>query len=432
MEKKLGFRSVLSLVIGSQIGSGIFLLPASLALLGPMSLFGWCISGVGAILLALVFAQLSTIVAKAGGPHTYIERVFGRRAAFFAGWTYWVVSWVSSLAVIIAAVGYLSPILGIQNPLIILCLEMLLITLITLINIRGTTLAGSIEVFLTLMKCLPLILIPLGALFYFKTEHFFPLNPSGASLSKTLSAASLMTFWGFIGLETATVTSGIIENPKKTVPKAVILGTLIVALIYFFNSVSMMGAVPGEILARSQAPYVDATQIIFGAGFDTLIAIVAFIACVGTLNAWVLTSGQIAMQAAKDGLFPPLFSRMNPSGAPFISLLIPLFCTLFLLIFTLTPDILSQLNQIIDISVTIFLFLYLGCSAALLKMAFKEKIKIPLLYKIAAPLAILFCVWILSFTKLSHLLICSLFTISGIPIYYSMQKKPKDDIIAPA
>ena len=109
MIKKLSFRSVVSLVIGSQIGSGVFLLPASLAIVGPIGLFGWLVSGTGAIFLALVFAKLSMLVSnKGGGPHVYVEKAFGKQAAFFVAWTYWLVSWLSSLAVIIAAVSYFS------------------------------------------------------------------------------------------------------------------------------------------------------------------------------------------------------------------------------------------------------------------------------------------------------------------------------------
>ncbi len=425
MQKKLSFKSVFSLVIGSQIGSGIFLLPASLAVLGPISLFGWCISGAGAIFLALIFAQLSMIVSKGGGPHVYLERAFGRKVAFFTAWTYWVVSWVSSLAVIIAAVGYLSPILGIRNPLMILFLEILITTGITWVNIRGAVLAGSMEIFLTLMKCIPLILIPIIGLFYLRSEHFFPMNPHDLNITACLSSASLMTFWGFVGLETATTTAGIIENPTKIIPRAVILGTLTVVAIYFINSFGMMGIVPNEILVKSQAPYVDATQMIFGNGWNFMIGVMAFIACLGTLNAWVLTSGQIAVEAAKDNLFPACFAKSNSCGAPYVSLLIALFCTLFLLVFSLTPDILAQLNYIIDVSVTTFLFIYLACMLAFMRIVFREKLKVSKFYFSIAICAAIFCVWVLSYTSLMNLFLCFLFMVTGVPIYIWQRRKVK-------
>ncbi|MBS0627750.1 MAG: amino acid permease, partial [Verrucomicrobia bacterium] len=182
MQKKLTFRSVVSIVIGSQIGSGVFLLPASLAVLGPFSLFSWLISGSGAILLALVFAKLSMKITKQGGPHAYVEEAFGRKAAFFTAWTYWLVSWVSSIAVIIAAVGYLAPLIGVTDPIILLILKIAIFSSITLLNIKGATLAGSLEFLLTLLKCIPLLLIPIACLFFLKKEYFSPINPGNLDI----------------------------------------------------------------------------------------------------------------------------------------------------------------------------------------------------------------------------------------------------------
>ncbi len=423
MAKKLNFRSVVALVIGSQIGSGVFLLPTSLAPFGPISLLGWLLSGAGALLLALVFSQLSMHTTQGGGPHVYIERAFGRKAAFFTAWTYWLISWASSIAVIVAAIGYLSPIIGISGPVLTLTLELLIIAMITGINIKSASLAGSCEIFLSFLKCAPLILIPIVGLFFLKSEHFDPIP--GVPFLSSLNSTTLLTFWGFIGVETATTAAGIVENPTKTIPKAVLLGTTIVAAIYFFNSFAVMGVVSPDVLATSQAPYVDAAKVMFGGGWNKLIAVVAFVCCIGTLNAWVLTSGQIAAEASKEGLFPKLFSKTNKAGTPYISLLIALICTQILLFLTLTPNILHQLNAVIDLSVSIFLFIYLACSLAFLKMLMKGMIipARPKIYYTITLLSCLFCVWVLAFTSFKNLLFCSLFALSGIPVYLWQKKK---------
>ncbi len=423
MSKKLNFRSVVALVIGSQIGSGIFLLPTSLAPFGPISLFGWLISGTGALLLALVFSQLSMHTSKGGGPHVYIEKAFGRKPAFFAAWTYWIISWASSIAVIVAAIGYLSPLIGISGPLLTLTLELTIVTVITAVNIRSASLAGSCEVFLTFLKCAPLILIPIIGFFFLKASHFEMV--SGPSILTSLNTTSLLTFWGFIGIESATTAAGIIENPTKTIPKAVLLGTVIVACIYFLNSFAVMGVVAPEVLISSQAPYVDAAKILFGAGWNHVIAIIAFISCIGTLNAWVLTSGQIASEASKEGLFPAFFSKTNQAGTPYISLLIALICTQILLFLTLTPNILHQLNNIIDLSVSIFLLIYLSCSIAFLKLLITRQMtpQRPKLYYVITLLACGFCLWVLAFTSFKNLMFCSFFVLSGLPIYLWQQRK---------
>ncbi|MBX9923320.1 MAG: amino acid permease [Rhabdochlamydiaceae bacterium] len=428
MAKKLHFRSVVALVIGSQIGSGIFLLPTSLAPFGAVSLFGWLTSGIGALLLALVFAQLSMRISKGGGPHVYIEKAFGRKAAFFTAWTYWIISWASSIAVIVAAIGYLSSLVHISGPLLTLGLEIAIVTAITAINIRSASLAGSCEIFLTFLKCAPLIIIPFAGFFFIKAEHF--TFPEGPSFFSSLNASSVLAFWGFIGLETATTAAGIIDKPTQTIPRAVILGTAIVAGIYFLNSFSVMGILPSSVLINSQAPYVEAAKVMFGGSWHCMIALAAFISCIGTLNAWVLTSGQIAAEAAKEGLFPSFFAKANKSGSPYISLLIALVCTQILLFLTLTPNILQQLNTIIDLSVSIFLFIYMACGLAFLKMLFKKQIhsEKPKLYGLIAILACLFCVWVLAFTSWENLLLCSLFVLSGVPIYLWRKKKLLKDV----
>ncbi len=424
MTKKLSFPSIVSLVIGSQIGSGVFLLPSSLATVGPISLFGCFFSGMGAILLALVFAKLSmTVSNKGGGPHIYVERAFGRKAAFFTAWTYWLVSWVSSLAVIIAAVGYLSSLINIPSSLFLLGAELIIIIAVTMLNMRGITAAGKFEILLTGVKCLPLIVVPIAGLIALNFDNLTPLNPNNLNVFSALNKASLMTFWGFIGIEMATTTAGVAENPSKTIPKAILLGTSFVILVYLLSSVAIMGVIPQSILEKTNAPYAIATQIIFGQGWDFIIAALAFVACIGTLNAWILTSGQIAFEASKDGLFPPIFSKTNKLGAPSASLMITLIISIFLLVLTLTPNILEQMNMIIDLSVMTFLLVYLISAAALIKIIVQEKLKKSRIYLAISILGGLFCVWVLVFDSLFHLSLCSLFVISGIPVYLLQQKR---------
>lgn len=422
--KKLPFRSVVSLVIGSQIGSGVFLLPATLAIIGPISLFGWLISGTGAICLALVFAKLSMIIPnKGGGPHVYVEKAFGREAAFFVAWTYWLVSWLSSLAVIIASVGYLSLFIPLLSPSYFLIAEMLIVTTVTLVNLRGVHVAGSFEIFLTSMKCIPLILVPIAGLIILKMDNLSPINPNGLPFFGALNSASLMTFWGFLGIEMATTTSSIVDNPSKTIPRAILLGTIFVVIVYLLSSISIMGVIPQSILLKTEAPYAVATRMIFGSGWDLVIAVFAFIACVGTLNAWVLASGQIALEAGKDGLFPQVFSKVNSRGAPTTSLMIALVCTLGLLMATLTPDILKQMNGIIDLSVLVFLLVYLISACALIKILIKERKRQSLNYFFISIIGALFCIWAFVFVSIMQLLICLLFVISGAPVYFHQKRK---------
>ena len=149
MSKKMGFWSVFAIVTGSQIGSGVFMLPASLAPYGKFSIYGWLISAIGAICLSLVFSGLCQRFPRTGGPHAYAKAMFGYTAAFFTGWTYWVISWVSTTAVIIASISYLSPFIGSPSPFVYLLLELVLLISITYLNLKGVKAAGKAEFVLT-------------------------------------------------------------------------------------------------------------------------------------------------------------------------------------------------------------------------------------------------------------------------------------------
>lgn len=422
MSKKIGFWPVLALVTGSQIGSGVFMLPASLAPYGMLGLIGWIISGLGAIALALVFAKLCEWIPRTGGPHAYVKEAFGSSAAFFVGWTYWVISWVSTTAVIVTSVGYLSPLIGLNSPELHLALEILLVLLITAINLAGIQAAGRVEFILTLLKIIPLIVVPTAAFFYFNRENIsVAQSVAGEGTAHILSQVTLLTLWGFIGLESATTPAGSVENPSKTIPKAIIIGTTLVALIYLYNSIGIMGVIPGDSLMASRAPYVDATQQIFGGNWHLMISIVASIICIGTLNAWMLASGQIALGLAQDKLLPTFFGSKNRFDAPFWGLLISCGGIIPLLVLTTDSNLASQMRSIVDFSVVAFLFVYIASCITFLKLlqSYQQRV----LHLIYGTIALIFCLWVIYETPWKTVCIASVFTLCGIPIYFYLRKK---------
>lgn len=403
--------------MGSQIGSGVFMLPAGLAPYGYYGLMGWVISGIGAICLALVFAHLCAHRPRTGGPHVYTEEAFGPVAGFFTGWTYWFISWVSSTAVIVTCVGYLTPILGDLSPAMRLGLEIALLASIVLVNLRGVEVAGEVELLLTVLKVIPLIALPLIALFYFDVAN---LTPTAVVQDKSpiniLTYVTLLTLWGFIGLECATTPAGAVDNPSKTIPRAIVLGTFFVALIYFLNSLGVMGVIPAEILANSKAPYADVAKHMFGDAPQLVISIIAFIVCVGTLNAWVLASGQIALGLAEDKLFPKFFAKRNKKDAPYLAILSSSIGIIPLLILTNQDNIAQQINYIIDLSVLSFLYVYVACAFALLKSNAQYNC-MPKWMLLTTTLALGFCLWIIFNTNMESVLTSSLFTLAGIPLF---------------
>ncbi|MCE5293440.1 MAG: amino acid permease [Chlamydiales bacterium] len=426
-QNKMGFWAVTSLVAGSQIGTGIFLLPASMAAFGAAGLCSWLITATGAMLLAFVFAGLCSSIPKTGGPHTFIETAFGKTFGFFSAWTYWVISWLSTPMVVISVVSYLSPVLGELHPVANFVLEVSILLFITGLNLMGVRSAGRVEFVFTVLKLLPLLLVPVAGIFYFNGAHFVPFNPTEQSTVSVLNAAALLTLWGFIGVESATTPADSVENSKKTIPRAIITGTLLVALVYIFSSIVIMGVVPPEALAASKAPFADAAAIIFGGNWYIVISLAASIVCLGTLNAWVLTSGQIALGAASDGHLPNFFTTKNARGAPKWALLISSLGMVPVLFLTLNKSLIEQVTFIIDVSVTAFLFVYVMSVLSYLKL-FAKKSASCLVIGLGA---LSFCGWALYSSGLQMVLLASCITLTGLPVYLIRHRKRLNTLALP-
>jgi basic amino acid/polyamine antiporter, APA family len=321
LKRSLGLWMATALVIGNMVGSGVFGLPASLASTGPISLLAWVFTGAGAILLALVFANLGRAYPETGGPYAYARRAFGDFAGFWTAWGYWIAAWAGNAAIATIFVSYASvfwPSLGTDNVLAF-TLGLSVIWVLTLANIAGARESGIIQLVTTVLKFVPLLLIGLIGLFYMHSANFTPFDPNHVSLSghwHAISFAATLTLWAFLGLESATVPAEEVKNPEKTLPRATILGTTITTGLYVLATVAIMGVIPAATLAGSNAPFADAAREIFGSSVmgvspDKLIAAVAMISTFGALNGWILIQGRVPLAAAQDGLFPKAFAQVS-------------------------------------------------------------------------------------------------------------------------
>jgi APA family basic amino acid/polyamine antiporter len=422
---KIGFWSVFAIVTGSQIGSSVFMSPISLAPYGFYGVIGYCISSFAAISLCFVFSHLCSKFPKTGGPHVYVKHILGNDLAFFTGWTYWIISWVSTTTVILAVVGYLTPFFGDHHDKsFYVFLEIAILLCIVALNLKGLKFAGAAEFVLSIIKFIPLLLVPCFAFGHFNSENFIVHNEIATKpISEILGKVTLLTLFGFIGLETATAPAESVKNPTKTIPKAIILGTLFVSFLYILNCLAIMGMVDGEKLAHAKAPYVDVAKILFGGNWHLVIAALSAIICIGTLNAWILTSGQIALGLARDGFMPQFFNKQNKNEAPQVAILISSIGIIPLLFLTANENLATQATYLIDISVISFLFVYLICTISFLKDQITSGINIYL--STIGLLALAFCLWIIYETKIETLGISSFFTLTGLPLYIFWYKRSK-------
>lgn len=365
-KRTLGFWMCTALVVGNMIGSGIFLLPSSLAEFGPISMAGWILTAGGAIVLALIFGRLARLSSGAGGPYVYAREGFGDFAGFLIAWGYWIALWSGNAAVAVAFAGYLSvmvPEVG-QSPVAGLFAALGAIWLLTWINVRGVREAGIIQVVTTVMKLTPLILLIVLGVAHVDSSNFRPVNVSGMSNISAISTCAALTLWAFVGLESATVPAGDVKDPKTTIPRATILGTCVAALVYIATTYVALGVVPSAVLADSNAPLSDVAALLWGFGGALFIAVGACISTFGTLNGFVLLTGQVPLGAARDGLFPPQFARLSRTGTPTFGLVVSSVLASGLIAMNYTRTLAEQFEFIILLATLSTLIPYLLCALA--------------------------------------------------------------------
>ena len=325
LKRSLGLSMATALVIGNMVGSGVFGLPRVARIgTGPISLLAWGFTGVGALLLALVFANLGRAYPQTGGPYAYARRAFGDFAGFWTAWGYWIAAWAGNAAIAVIFVSYGSVFwhsLATSNVLAF-AVGLAVIWVLTLVNIAGVRESGLVQLVTTVLKFVPLVLIGIIGLFYMRSGNFTPFDPNHVSLVghwHAISFAATLTLWAFLGLESATVPAEEVKDPERTLPRATMFGTLAATTaIYVLATVAIMGVIPAATLAKSNAPFADAAQSIFGGSMlgmspAKLVAAVAMISTFGALNGWILIQGRVPLAAAQDGLFPKQFAQVSGS-----------------------------------------------------------------------------------------------------------------------
>jgi len=367
-DRTLGFWTAVSLVMGNMIGSGVFLLPASLAAFGGLSLIGWLVSATGSMLLALVFARLARLDPAAGGPYAYTRRAFGDLAGFLVAWGYWISTWCTNAALAVAFVAYLDPFVPglVRSPAAAALLAIATLWLLTGVNIYGVRTAGRVQLVTTVLKVLPLVLVGLGGLAFVAPSHFTIPASGAAAFGSSLMQVVTLTLWAFLGLECATIPAAAVVNPDRVIPRATIVGTSLAAVIYIVSTIGVMSLVPPAELANAKAPFADAARVLGGSWVAQFVAIGAAISCFGALNGWILMVGQLPMAVAADGLFPKVFGRMSPRGTPTAGLILAALLSTALIGMNYTRDLVAVFTRIILLATLSTLVPYVFCSMAAL------------------------------------------------------------------
>ncbi len=429
-KRELGLWTCTSLVTGSMIGAGVFLLPASLSPFGGISIVGWLASAGGALCLAFVLARLGATMPRVGGPYAYGRAAFGDFIGFWIAWSYWISLLAGNAALAVATASYAMvflPGLGISAPGGLIAALVALWSL-TLVNVHGLSTAGRVQLVTTVLKLLPLAAIGTIGFLYFQPDHFVPFNPTGGSAFNAVTATVTLTLWAFLGLEVATIPADGVRDPRRTIPRATILGTTITAVIYIATTFAVMGIIAPAELSVTTAPFADAAGSIWGPWGRWLIGAGATISCFGALNGWVLLTGQIPRAAALDGLLPARFARLSRRRTPTAGLYLSSILVSVLIAMNYTRGLVDAFTFLIRLATLATLVPYVFASMTGFIFALRERsgpgrgtASLTPGRAAAAVLAFAFSVWAIAGAGAETVYWGFLLLVAGIPVFALMR-----------
>ncbi len=318
---RLGLPQSTALVMGSIIGVGIFSLPYAVASYGPISLFAMAIATIGAISLALMFAVMSRRLPAAGGPYAYARTAFGNGLGFSNAWSYWITAWAGNAAIAVGWVFYVETFVnegGARGWSILIALVGLWVP--AAVNLSGVRNMGVFQLWTTVLKFVPLVLMSSVGLFFISKTNFTPWNISGDSNISAIGGAMAICLFSYLGVETASVAAAKVRDPARNIGRSTIYGTLASGVVYMLSLVAVFGILPASALALddNKASYSAAADAIVGTGSwaGTLVALAVIVSGIGALNGWTMIVAEMPLAAAKDGLFPRRFAQLSSRGVP--------------------------------------------------------------------------------------------------------------------
>ncbi len=368
--RSIGVTSATGLVIGSIIGTGVFAMPAVLAYAGTSSLITLGVIAVGAMLLAIMFGQLTRRVPKAnGGLYAYARHEYGDFAGYVTGWCYWIQAWAGNAAIVSAWVFYVDSLFSISHPSPWTNWGIALIGLWVpaVVNLAGVRNMAWFQNLTVVLKFLPLLFVATVGWFFVHAANFGPFNASGGSLYTAIGIAAGVALFSFIGVEVAAITAKRVRNPRKNVGRASVYGTAACAILYVAVSAAVMGLVAHKSLAGSTAPFVPAFGAIFGHSTwaGKLVAAVAVVSGIGALNGWTLVTAETSRAVADDGLFPKFFSWADRKDTAWFGILLAAILPSLLMLWSYnTKTGLTVFTYLVDLTVVTVAIPYLMSACA--------------------------------------------------------------------
>ena len=437
-KRELGLWLATALVVGNMIGSGVFLLPASLAAYGGISIVGWLFTAAGAFLLAYVFARLARGFPVTGGPYAYSRRAFGDFIGFQTAWGYWLAAWIGNAAIATAFVGYLAYFwtgLGGSTSgdyLVQGLVAIAAVVVLTVVNVLGVRQGGLVQAVMTVGKLIPLVAIAFVAIFWFDSANWPAFNPDPANQGSfgVVGAVAALTLWAFIGLESATIPAESVKDPERNVPRATLYGVVGTAAVYIVGTVAVMGILDSATLASSTAPFADAAREVWGGWAGGAVALGAILSTFGCLNGWILLTGQMPYAAARDRLFPSPFARLNSRGAPAVGIVVSSGLLVAFIALFYNKSQVARFNDYILLATTTTLLAYLYGAAARMMLLVSDRRRFSGRLGVemgVALLAVAYAMWTIFGAGYRYATWGVLLTLAGLPFYVWVKAQTSKD-----
>lgn len=466
MKKKLKLWDATMLVMGSMIGSGIFIVSSDMMRnlgSGYWLIAVWIITGIMTVAAAISYGELSAMFPKAGGQYTYMTEIFGRMTGFLYGWGLFTVIQTGTIAAVAMAFGkftsYLIPALNNSQPIFqsgsfkitwVQILAIVIILLLTYINTRGVKNGKFLQNIFTTSKIISLLgIIVFGFLLVkdsqwtenmsfgwnafqdFGKEVGNDLVPTSwqsigsITLLGGIAAAMVGSVFSSVAWENVTFMSGEIENPKKNVVKAMVLGTIVVMILYLLVNLVYLNALDrdGIAFADKNRPAVAASEVIFGNLGTVIMAILVMISTFGCINGLVLAGARVFQTMAKDGLFFKQAVENNKNEVPEKSLWMQGIWASVLALSGQYGDLLDMISFVIVLfyMITVFGVIYLRIKKPNLERPYKTWLYpiTPILYLLIGSAFCLLLIWFKpNYTWPGFILI-----LLGLPVYWCINKR---------
>lgn len=425
--KRMGLAMAILLVAGNLIGSGIYLLPATLAAIGSITLYGWLIAAVGALVLGGVFALIMVVRPSEDGLADMIASALGPYWGFQSSLLYWLGCWLSNIAIALAVTGYLTVFVpALERPGYAAACTVGVIWLLTCVAILGPRAIGRMHAMTLAIGLVPLFAAGTIGWLWFDSDLFAQSWTVGNESPGTAVYGSLLSvFWAFVGVECAAMVARTVDNPRRNVPLATMGGIVLAAVVYVLASTALFGLIPAAELANSSAPFALAVAKILGPTAAGLVAICAILKAAGTCGGWIFVTGETTLWSAAAGYLPRWLAKPDSRGVPVRALLAMAVVMSLATFATAAPSLGEQFKTLTDAIVVFTLVVYIYAAYAMIRFTRASGAAIKAAAWVIALLGTVFAALLIVSSGTTLLTITAALALATVPAWWLVSRRAR-------